>query len=104
MVDFLGFSADTCVSVNKLLHRPFRSVPAVCFLASLDQLKTAGLSGSTGVVHMDVLAVLFSEKGGLQYFTALGDVCFRFSVDPLYLIKKVERKDFRFFFLRYPSI
>ena len=92
------------MSVNKLLHLPFHSVPAVYLLALLDQLKTAGLSGSTTMVQMDVLAILSSQKGGLQYFTTLGDVCFRFSVDPLYQIKKVERKDFRFFFLRYPRI
>lgn len=79
-------------------------MPSVSFLALLYWLKTTGLSGRMGTGQVDFLAISFSHQGSIQYFTILGDVCFRFSIDPLFQIKKVEGRDFFFFFLMYPGI
>lgn len=47
---------------------------------------------------MDMLDIFLSQKESFPYETILGDVCFRFSIDPIYQIKKVEGRDFHFFF------
>lgn len=50
------------------------------------------------VVKVDILTIVLSQREHFWYFTIRGDVCFKFFVDPIYQMKKVEVWDFCLFF------
>lgn len=91
---------DTVMLVHKLSHGfPSTLDAAVSFLPHCTGYKHLGHSCGTEVVQVDFLAIFFSQKESFQYFMRLGDVYFRFPVDPLHQIKKTEGRDSYFFFL-----